>query len=82
MANNSVDRAMVKAMNDIAHALGKRTVAEFVENEESFLLLRQFGVDCGQGYHLGRPDVVVACKAISERAGQPVACIMPKRKTS
>lgn len=79
LASNSVDRAMVKAMNDIAHALGKRTVAEFVENEESFVLLRQFGVDYGQGYHLGRPDVVVPCKAIPEKAGQPVVCVVPKK---
>jgi diguanylate cyclase (GGDEF)-like protein/PAS domain S-box-containing protein len=58
LANSSVDQAMVKAMNDIAHALGKETVAEFVENEESMKLLREYGVDSAQGYHLGRPDMM------------------------
>ena len=50
-----VDQAMVRAMNDIAHALGKETIAEFVESEEDFRLLGEIGVDYGQGYHLGKP---------------------------
>lgn len=74
LAANSVDQAMVKAMNEIAHALGKQTVAEFVENEESFQLLIQYGVDYGQGYHLGRPDVNLPCQAIAEHAGKPGLC--------
>lgn len=63
-------------MNEIAHVLGKQTVAEFVENEESFRLLAEFGVDDSQGYHLGRPDVVLPCKAISGRVGEPRICIL------
>lgn len=58
MAVNIVDQAMVRAMNDIAHALGKRTVAEFVEDEECFRLLSEYGVDYAQGLHLGRPDLI------------------------
>jgi len=58
MAVNIVDQAMVRAMNDIAHALGKRTVAEFVENEECFQLLCEYGVDYAQGLYLGRPDLI------------------------
>lgn len=76
LATNSVDQAMVRAMNDIAHALGKKTVAEFVENEASFQLLVQFGVDYAQGYHLGRPDVSLPCKAIADNAGQPQMCAL------
>jgi EAL domain-containing protein (putative c-di-GMP-specific phosphodiesterase class I) len=49
---------MVKAMNDIAHALGKITVAEFVEDEDTFRLLGEIGVDYGQGYHLGMPELL------------------------
>ena len=74
LASNPVDQTMVKAMNDIAHALGKQTIAEFVENEESFRLLVEFGVDYGQGYHLGRPDVTLPCKAIADRAGNAGIC--------
>ena len=76
LASSPVDQAMVRAMNDIAHALGKQTVAEFVENEASFQLLVQYGVDYAQGYHLGRPDVALPCKAIADNAGQPRACAL------
>lgn len=56
--NSAVDRAMVRAMHDIAHTLGKSTVAEFVENEASLAILQDLGIDYAQGYHLGRPEAV------------------------
>lgn len=74
LATSEVDQAMVKAMNEIAHALGKQTVAEFVENEQSFQLLVEYGVDYGQGYHLGRPDITLPCKAIADHAGGGMIC--------
>jgi EAL domain-containing protein (putative c-di-GMP-specific phosphodiesterase class I) len=66
LATSPVDQAMVKAMNEIAHALGKQTIAEFVENEESFKLLAAYNVDFAQGYHLGRPDVTLPCSALTQ----------------
>jgi EAL domain-containing protein (putative c-di-GMP-specific phosphodiesterase class I) len=68
LAASPVDQAMVKAMNEIAHALGKKTVAEFVENEESLRLLSAYGVDFAQGYYLGRPDVTLPRPAKDHRA--------------
>ncbi len=75
LAANPVDQAMVRAMNDIAHALGKQTVAEFVEDEASLKLLAEFGVDYAQGYYLGRPDTTIPCKLLAERAGENVVCL-------
>ena len=49
------DQLVVKAILTIAQGLGTRTVAEFVGDDETVELLRAFGVDYGQGYHLGRP---------------------------
>ena len=49
-------RAIVKAMNEVAHALNKKTIAEFVENENVLNLLSEIGVDYAQGYHLGKPS--------------------------
>ena len=74
LAKSPVDQAMVRAMNDIAHALGKNTVAEFVEDKESLDLLVAFGVDFAQGYHLGRPDTAMPCQAIAHHAGQESVC--------
>lgn len=48
-------RAIVQAMNSVSHTLGKKTIAEFVENEEIAGILKEMGVDYGQGYHLGMP---------------------------
>jgi diguanylate cyclase (GGDEF)-like protein/PAS domain S-box-containing protein len=55
MAHSSVDQAMVESMNQIAHALGKETIAECVENEETLQILREMGVDRAQGNYIGRP---------------------------
>lgn len=68
LANSEVDQAMVRAMNDIAHALGKSTVAECVENEETALCLADLGVDQSQGYHLGRPCITSLHTAETARA--------------
>ena len=59
MAHSTVDQAMVESMNQVAHALGKRTVAECVENEETLQLLKEMGVDLAQGNYLGRPADVL-----------------------
>ncbi len=78
IATNPVDQAMVKAMNDIAHALGKQTVGEFVESEESLKLLTEIGVDYAQGYYLGRPDITYPCEAIAEKLGADGMCLLPR----
>jgi diguanylate cyclase (GGDEF)-like protein len=55
MSHNDADQLVVKAIVEIARGLGKRTIAEFVEDEETRTMLRDYGVDMAQGYHLGRP---------------------------
>ena len=55
LAESRVDQAMVQSMNEIAHALGKQTIAEFVENAATLKLLRRYGVDFAQGHFLSRP---------------------------
>ena len=49
---------MVRSMNDIAHAMGKYTVAEFVDNADVMKLLKEMGVDLIQGYHIGGPVLI------------------------
>jgi EAL domain-containing protein (putative c-di-GMP-specific phosphodiesterase class I) len=55
MPHNDADQLTVQAIVQIARGLGKRTIAEFVEDEDTTKLLREYGVDMAQGYHLGRP---------------------------
>jgi len=58
LAAGSIDQLVVKAIVGIAKGMGKKTVAESVENADVTRLLRDSGVDYGQGYHLGRPQSV------------------------
>ena len=55
LANSSVDQAMVRSMNQVAHALGKVTIAEYVEDAATLRLLRTIGVDYAQGNYVGKP---------------------------
>ena len=49
------DAVIIRAVVDMGHALGMTVLAEGVENEEALDLLRKFGCDRAQGYHIGRP---------------------------
>ncbi|NHN39658.1 EAL domain-containing protein [Pseudomaricurvus alcaniphilus] len=55
IADDPIDLAMVKSINEIGQVMGKKTIAEFVENEEVLDVLRQLGVDYAQGYGIGVP---------------------------
>ena len=59
MVQNPADRAIVMSINDIAHSLGKHTVAEFVENREILELLIECGVDYAQGNYISPPHANV-----------------------
>jgi diguanylate cyclase (GGDEF)-like protein/PAS domain S-box-containing protein len=49
------DRAIVSAITQLGHDLGLRVVAEGIETQEQFELLRELRCDVGQGYYFGRP---------------------------
>lgn len=55
MAVDTVDRQMVKAINEIGHVVGAKTIAEFVEDNTTLSILRELGVDYAQGFGLQRP---------------------------
>jgi diguanylate cyclase (GGDEF)-like protein/PAS domain S-box-containing protein len=57
-AAGPIDQLVVKAIVGIAQGMGKKTIAEFVENADVTRLLRNSGVDFGQGYHFGPPQPV------------------------
>ncbi|MGF1698254.1 EAL domain-containing protein [Vibrio lamellibrachiae] len=52
---NEMDYVMVRSINDLAKQMGKKTVAEFVENNNIIDRLIELGVDYGQGYAIGKP---------------------------
>ena len=64
MVSDPMDCAMVRSINDIGHVMGKQTIAEFVEDDETLALLRELGVDFAQGYRLGRPQPLSAFRLL------------------
>jgi diguanylate cyclase (GGDEF)-like protein len=61
MPNSDADQLTVQAIVQIARGLGKTTIAEYVQDDVTAEMLRGYGVDMAQGYHLGRPvDVAEA----------------------
>jgi EAL domain-containing protein (putative c-di-GMP-specific phosphodiesterase class I) len=55
MADDPIDRAMVEAINNVGHVMGKQTIAEFVDGERVMTALREIGVDYAQGFGVARP---------------------------
>jgi diguanylate cyclase (GGDEF)-like protein/PAS domain S-box-containing protein len=56
LPNERDNQIFVKSIVDVARGLGKKTVAEFVENEDILNMLKVLGVDMVQGYHLDKPQ--------------------------
>jgi diguanylate cyclase (GGDEF)-like protein/PAS domain S-box-containing protein len=52
---STTDQLLIRAAVDIARGLGKKTIAEYVGDDETVELLRELGVDYAQGFHIGRP---------------------------
>jgi len=58
IATDTLNLAVIKSINEIAHLLGKQTVAEYVENDEIKRLLVDVGVNYVQGYGIHKPQPI------------------------
>jgi diguanylate cyclase (GGDEF)-like protein len=67
MAGSDSDMMIVKTMITLAHGLGKRILAEGVEDEHQFSLLRHMACDAVQGYLIGKPLPEAAALALFKR---------------
>jgi diguanylate cyclase (GGDEF)-like protein/PAS domain S-box-containing protein len=54
-AADPTDRLVIGAVVELARGMGKRTIAEFVGDEQTLTILTELGVDYVQGFHLGPP---------------------------
>jgi len=55
LPNQKFNQAALRAIRIVADALGIGTVAEYVETEEEFNLLREIGISYAQGHFIGAP---------------------------
>ncbi|MBC3872735.1 bifunctional diguanylate cyclase/phosphodiesterase [Undibacterium flavidum] len=53
--SNPINLAMVKSIHEIAGLMGKKTVAEFVENQAVLKILKDLGIHYAQGYAIAYP---------------------------
>lgn len=55
IGTNIFDYSVVKSIHEMARALGKRTIAEYVESEIALNKIRKIGIDYGQGFIIEKP---------------------------
>ena len=58
--HDPVKLQFVRSIQEIAEKSGTLVIAEGIEAQAELLVLRDLGVAFGQGYHLGRPNMVPA----------------------
>lgn len=56
IAQNPKDLKIIKSICNYANAIGVKTIAEFVADEQIYNLVKQSGVDYAQGYYIGQPN--------------------------
>ena len=62
---DEADQHVIRAIVGLAKGFGLQTIAEGVEDQETLEMLRDFGVDHVQGFHVGRPALIVGAAAAS-----------------
>ena len=55
LKDNEKNRTITRAIVNLAKTLGIKTVAEYVEDEEIYELIKECGIDYAQGYYVGKP---------------------------
>lgn len=63
IAQDAVNQVMVKAINEVGHAMGIETIAEWVEVEDTLRVVRELGIDCAQGHAIGRDSAGILASA-------------------
>ncbi len=58
VTSDPVDLGLVQSVQQIAGLMGIRTIAEYVEDDETALKLREIGIDYLQGFHVGHPEMM------------------------
>lgn len=65
MIHDKIQKAFVKSIRDIGATMQLETIAEFVEDEQTYLMLREIGVTYAQGYGIAKPvDIASVAKIL------------------
>jgi len=58
ITESSNSELVVKLIIDFAKELNIKTIAEFVHSQEVLEKIQEMGIDCSQGFHLGKPEAI------------------------
>ncbi|MDH5544186.1 MAG: EAL domain-containing protein [Gammaproteobacteria bacterium] len=56
IANDNINREVVKAINSLGKTMNIKTIAEYVESDEIRSILEEIGIDYMQGYSIHMPE--------------------------
>jgi EAL domain-containing protein (putative c-di-GMP-specific phosphodiesterase class I) len=71
MLHDRADHAMVASIHQLAHLLGIKTVAEYVENDAILAAVAALGIDYAQGYGIATPtDLADVLASLAPPAGR------------
>ena len=73
--DDKANEGMVRAIHQIAHSLGKMTVAEYVEDLEVIELLRDIGIDYAQGFYWGKPSAEPQFELCDQQPSEPTGAV-------
>ncbi len=68
ITTNDKARRIVQHIQHMAQDLGLITVAEFITDQATADMLAQMGVDWGQGFHLGKPELIQKNRLLKPKA--------------
>jgi diguanylate cyclase (GGDEF)-like protein/PAS domain S-box-containing protein len=69
---NDKHRALVQAINTVAVSLGKKTIAEFVEDGSVMEVLKELKINHVQGHYIGKPEPVPVNKVNIQKNYQKI----------
>jgi len=58
LESSPLNRVIIRSIHEVAHTMGKKTVAEFVETAAALTALADLGIDYAQGFHIGEPKLI------------------------
>ncbi len=73
LLHNKSDQILVRSTIELGHELGLKVIAEGVEDPETMALLKTYGCDAIQGWHIGRPVAAVEIEQQLNRYHNDVA---------
>jgi diguanylate cyclase (GGDEF)-like protein len=59
MLENKADDALIESLYSLCNKLDMKTIAEFVENDETLTRLKEVGITYSQGFHTGSPSTKI-----------------------